>query len=125
MTIALTGVIFANDEYVVHNVSGTVVKEVSYNKWEPVIPGMILNSSTIVDIRLNSKLELIVKDEIISINQMKKGTVESFVKNSSIGGIRITGKRVNSNNATVRGNSNVSTASTRASDVTEDMEWEK
>jgi hypothetical protein len=122
--VFFTGLAFAADGYVVQNITGTVVREVSSGNWEPVTQGMTLSPSMVVDVKLNSKLDLIGKDGTVTIGQMKKGTVESLLGGGSISGIRITGQKTESRlTAPSRGNSNVSTASTRASDAAGDVEW--
>jgi hypothetical protein len=121
--VIFTGLAFAADGYVVQSVTGTVVREVSAGKWEPVTQGMTLSPSTVIDVKLNGKLELIGKDGVVNISQMKKGAVENLVNGSSVAGIKITGKKTESRISAVRGNSNIETASTRASDAAGDVEW--
>jgi hypothetical protein len=122
----LTGLVFAADGYVVQSVTGTVVREVSAGKWAPVTEGMTLTPSTVVDVKLNGRLAIAGKDGTVSIGQMKKGTVESLINGGSASGLRITGQKTESRtDITARGNSNVSTASTRASDAAGDVEWEE
>lgn len=122
--VFFTGLAFAAEGYAVQSVTGTVVREVSSGKWEPVTQGMTLLPSTVVDIKLNGKLELIGKDGAVTIGQMKKGTLESLVSGGSGAGLRITGQKTESKAAGAgRGNSNIATASTRASDAAEDVEW--
>jgi hypothetical protein len=123
--VVFTGLAFAADGYVVQSVSGTVVREVSSGNWEPVTQGMTLSPSTVVDVKLNGKLELIGKDGAVSIGQMKKGTIESLAGGGFAGGLRITGKKTETRVGAARGNSNIATASTRASDAVGDVEWEE
>jgi hypothetical protein len=122
--VIFTGLAFAADGYVVQSVPGTVVREVSAGNWEAVTQGMTLLPSTVVDVKLNGKLELIGKAGTVSIGQMKKGTVESLVGGGAVAGLRITGQKTESKAAGItRGNSNIATASTRASDAAGDVEW--
>jgi hypothetical protein len=121
--VIFTGLAFAADGYVVQSVTGTVVREVSSGNWETVTQGMTLAPSTVIDVKLNGKLELIGQDGAVSIGQMKKGTVESLVNGGSAGGLRITGQRTESRIGAARGNSNIATASTRASEAAGDVEW--
>jgi hypothetical protein len=121
--IILTGLAFAADGYVVQSVTGMVVREVSSGNWEAVTQGMTLSPSTVVDVKLNGKLELIGKDGTVSIGQMKKGTVESLAGGGSVAGLKITGQKTESRVGAARGNSNIATASTRASDAAGDVEW--
>jgi hypothetical protein len=121
--VIFTGLVFAADGYVVQGVTGTVVREVSSGKWETVTPGMTLAPSTVVDVKLNGKLELLGKDGTVSIGQMKKGTVESLAGGGSVAGLKITGQKTESRVGAARGNSNIATASTRASEAAGDVEW--
>jgi hypothetical protein len=123
--VIFTGLAFAADGYLVQGVTGTVEREVSAGNWEAVTQGMTLLPSTVVNVKLNGKLELIGKDGgTVSIGQMKKGTVESLVNGGAVAGLRITGQKTESRAAGItRGNSNIATASTRASDAAGDVEW--
>jgi hypothetical protein len=121
--VVLTGLVFAADGYVVQSVTGTVVREVSSGKWETVTQGMTLAPSTVVDVKLNGKLELLGKDGTVNIGQMKKGTVESLAGGGSATALKITGQKTESRVGAARGNSNIATASTRASEAAGDVEW--
>jgi hypothetical protein len=111
-------------EYEVKEVVGKVEKESSIDIWEKVEIGSIITSLTNVDIGLNSTLILRDDENIITLSSMQKGVVENLIKSSK--GIRIGGKISNSNtNITARGTGNISTASTRASEATKDIEWEE
>lgn len=123
--VIFTGLAFAADGYVVQSVTGTVVREVSSGNWEAVTQGMTLSPSTVIDVKLNGKLELLGKDGTVSIGQMKKGTVETLVTSGSGTALKITGQKTESRIGAARGNSNISTASTRASDAAGDVEWEE
>ncbi len=114
-------------QYTVKEVSGKVEVEVSAGKWEAVTVGMTLLPSAVINTGLNSKLVLTSGDVVISIKPMKKGTVEKLAAEVTGSGSSIKlGAKVKSSGAEedkgqVR--SDVSTASTRASDATKDLEW--
>ena len=114
-------------QYTVKEVSGKVEVETAAGKWEAVTVGMTLAPSAVINTGLNSKLVLENGDAVISIKPMKKGTVEKLIAEVSGTGSNIKlGAKVQSSGAAedkgqVR--SNVSTASTRASDATKDLEW--
>ncbi|MDR1862562.1 MAG: hypothetical protein LBQ67_01440 [Treponema sp.] len=122
--VIFTGLAFAANGYVVQGVIGTVVREVSSGNWEAVTQGMTLSPSTVIDIKLNGKLELIGSTGTKTIGQMKKGTVESLVGGGGSSGLKIVGKRTQSKTSTAAGgNTNIATASTRQSDAAADTEW--
>jgi hypothetical protein len=123
--VIFTGLAFAADGYVVQSITGTVVREAASGRWEAVTQGMTLSPATVVDIKLNGKLELIGKDGTVTIGQMKKGTIESLIAGGSGAGIKIAGPKTESRIGAARGNTNISTASTRASDAAGDVEWEE
>lgn len=134
IAIALTALfsagLFAADpagDYVVQTVTGKVEREVSAGKWEAVEVGMKLAPSTVVNTGLNSSLVLKAGDKVIVIKAMQKGTVEKLVAAMGVqtSGIKL-GAKVNETAVTAdsgQARSNVSTASTRASEATEDLEW--
>lgn len=114
-------------QYTVKEVSGKVEVETAAGKWEAVTVGMTLSPSAVINTGLNSKLVLQNGDTVLSIKPMKKGTVEKLIAELSGSGSSIKlGSKVQSSGAAedkgqVR--SDVSTASTRASDATKDLEW--
>lgn len=114
-------------QYTVKEVSGKVEVETAAGKWEAVTVGMTLSPSAVINTGLNSKLVLQSGDTVLSIKPMKKGTVEKLIAELSGSGSSIKlGSKVQSSGAAedkgqVR--SDVSTASTRASDATKDLEW--
>lgn len=117
----------AAQEYTVQTVTGIVTQEVSAGKWEAVTAGKKLAPSAVINTGLNSTLILKGGDSTVTIRAMQKGTVASLVSASAAGttgiklGATITESKVNTDNA--QGRTNISTASTRASDATEDVEW--
>jgi hypothetical protein len=122
--VALSALIFAADGYTVKSVTGKVEREVSPGKWEAVVAGTQISALAVINTGLNSSLVLNDGTKDITIKAMQKGTVETLAKTDSAAGIRIGGKISNTNtDTTARGTSNISTASTRASDAANDYEW--
>jgi hypothetical protein len=118
-----TGIVFAADSYVVQSVTGKVEREVSPGKWEAIRAGANLSAATVLNTGLNSTLVLKDGAKTITIKAMQKGTVENLAL-AAAGGVKIGGKISVSNTAVnSRGTSNVSTASTRASEASNDLEW--
>lgn len=125
-----SGVLFAAEtvgDYIVQSVTGKVEREVSANKWEAVVAGMKLPPSAVVNTGLNSSLVLKRGETVIVIKAMQKGPVEKLVAamGAQSAGIKL-GTKIKETGVTAdsgQAKSNVSTASTRASDATEDLEW--
>lgn len=111
---------------VVQSVTGKVQREVSADKWKAVTKMTELDATTVVSTGLNSTLVLVVGGKTVTITGMQKGTVETLIAAASTdSGIKLGAKAVDSD---VSANSdqkrtNISTASTRASDATKDVEW--
>jgi hypothetical protein len=116
--------IFAADIYTVQSVAGKVEREVSPGKWEAVTVGTTLTGATVINTGINSVLVLKIGNRPVTVPAMKKGTVETFAAADNDTGIRIGGKISGNDTAvTSRGAVNTSTASARASEAVEDMEW--
>jgi hypothetical protein len=121
--VTAAGILFA-DGYVVQGVTGKVERESSPGKWEAVTEGASLTAATVVNTGLNSTLVLRDGTRTITIRAMQKGAIEKLIGAGSSGGIRIGGKVTETETSTTaRGTSSISTASTRASDATNDLEW--
>jgi hypothetical protein len=119
----------AATEYVVQSVSGTVEIEASAGKWESLAVGTKLAPAAVVNTGVNSTLVVKLGDKVITIKAMQKGTIEklSSVVTSSKTGIKL-GSKASTTDVTAdagQSRTNVSTASTRASDATKDLEWEE
>jgi len=108
---------------VVQAVTGKVKLEVSADKWKAVTKKTQLDATTVVSTGLNSTLVLLIGDKAVTIAAMQKGTVESLVAGAS--GIKlgaaVTDTGISADSDQKR--TNISTASTRASDATKDVEW--
>jgi hypothetical protein len=118
----------AAQEYTVKTVTGKVEREVSAGTWEAVTPGMKLAPSAVVNTGLNSSLVLNSGERVVTIKAMQKGAIDKLVATNTAtkGGIKI-GAKVSessvSTDSSKNKTTNVSTASTRASDATKDLEW--
>jgi hypothetical protein len=124
----ISSILFAAsvDNYLVQAVSGKVEREVAPDKWEEVKAGDILTISTVIKTGLNSNLVLKSVDRLFSIKALKRGTIETLVKSEVTSGVRISGKVYETDTSVVsRRTSNISTASSRASDVNNDYVWEE
>jgi hypothetical protein len=117
----------ASTEYIVQSVTGKVEREVSAGKWEAITEGTKLAPSAVVNTGLNSSLVLKSGDRLVTVKAMQKGTVDKLTSGIASGktGIKV-GSKVTESDATadaVQGRTNISTASTRASDATKDLDW--
>jgi hypothetical protein len=119
----------AATDYVVQSVTGKVTREVSAGTFEAVTAGLALAPSTVVNTGVNSTLVVKIGDKVMTIKAMQKGTVEKLTAGLASGssGVKLGAKAsttdVNAEAGQTR--TNVSTASTRASDATKDLEWAK
>jgi len=117
----------ATAEYIVQAVTGKVECEVAAGKWDAVSEGMKLAPSAVINTGLNSSLVLKAGDRVITVKAMQKGTVDKLASGvaSAKSGIKVGAKVKDStvNADDVQGRTNVSTASTRASDATKDIDW--
>lgn len=114
-------------EYLVKAVTGKVEREVSSGTWEAVKPGMKLSPSAVVTTGLSSSLQVVKGERVVTVKAMQKGTIDKLVASASTksGGIKI-GAKAKKDDALKDGGperTNVSTASTRASDAAEDIDW--
>jgi hypothetical protein len=122
--LVFSAMVFAADTYTVQSVAGKVEREVSPGKWEAVAAGATLTGATVINTGINSTLVLKSGSRSVTVPAMKKGTVETLAAAGGSAGIRIGGKVSTSDTSvTARGTVNVSTASTRASEAAEDLEW--
>jgi hypothetical protein len=121
----LTVNLFADDFIVIDSKSAylEIIENSVITKIE-IQKDQLLSISSRIDIGLNGRLVLKDKNDSIKvINSMKKGTIENLLNKPSV---RITGTVYQSKeNTSIRNTSNVSTASTRASEATKDFNWEE
>ena len=129
-TLVFSSAIFAQtgpQEIVIQSVTGTVGYEAAPGKWETVTTDKKLTPSTVINTGLNSSLVLNIGGKTVTIKAMQRGTVAKLSAAASSGatglklGAAATGSSVNT--AAGQARSNISTASTRASDAVEDLEW--
>lgn len=114
-------------EYIVQSVTGKVECEVSANNWEAVTKGLKLAPAAVVNTGINSTLVVKFGDRVVTIKAMQKGPIEKLVSGvaSAKSGIKLGAKASNTDITadSAQARTNVSTASTRASDATKDLEW--
>lgn len=121
--ILFAGLLFAKD-FTIVGVTGKVLYESSPNTWIEVSKGDILDSSSIISVGLNSKA--VVKDEegkTYSIKPMQKGRIENLISSVAKGKLNVTKGEV-ANYVTVK-SKGISTASSRASEAKEDLDWDE
>jgi hypothetical protein len=122
--LAVSGLVFAADPYIVQSVAGKVEREVAPGRWEALTPGASLTPAAVINTGLNASLVLKNGNKTVTIKAMQKGTVENLAGAESASGVRIGGRISSSDTAiSARGTSNTSTASTRASEAVTDLEW--
>lgn len=114
--------------FTVLSVKGNVKYEISNSKWALVTLDTLLTSNSNINTGINSALEIQLDDEdIITIKAMKKGTIEELLTSNKVGfsGLKLSGSLTKSsaNADDVQERTNIGTASTRASDATEDIQW--
>lgn len=121
--------VFAEAGYKVKSVIGKVQYEAAPGTWKSVKKGQELSPSTVVNTGLDSKLILVFGDKTITIKQMQKGTIEKLAlvlesgKDGIKKGVAVTKNNVNGDaDGSTKG---VATASSRASDAKEDLDWEE
>ena len=113
----------AAQEYSVRTVSGSVYVESSPGEWVKVTTGSSLSPLSRINVGLNSSLKIIGEEgEEFSLNSMQKGVLKDLLKKSPIilGGSLTEGSL---DTDTDRDRTNISTASTRADDAQEEMDW--
>lgn len=128
LLVVSAGAVFAQSgEFRVQAVAGKVERQVSGDSWEPVTKGMSLAENDTVSTGLNSILVLKNGGKTVVIDSLKKGLLEELTAAPSSGkkGIRTGAGAVKSDAAKKSGpdRTNISTASTRASIMTNDIEW--
>jgi hypothetical protein len=110
------------DGYIVKSVSGTVTYEVTPGVHSAIVVGQEIQMSTRVKTGLNSTLVLESEGKTSTIGSMRVGTISSLIGESSV--VKIGGRvQTSQTESSSRQTSNVSTASTRASDAQSDLEW--
>jgi len=124
------GMVFAqSDDFRVQAVAGKVERQGTDGAWEPVTKGMTLAAEDTVSTGLNSILVVKNGSRTVVIDSLKKGMMEELAVASGPAkkGIRAGSGVITSDAAKKKGpdRTNVSTASTRASIMTNDIDWEE
>ena len=118
---------FAAGSYKVVSVTGKVTFEAAPETWKNVAVGQELSASTVLNTSLNSSVVIALDDgKEITIKAMQKGTVDSLVGVASNKGLKKSGGiKSSSLDDDIEGRSKgTATASSRASDAKEDLDWD-
>jgi len=131
LAIFAAALIFAEGtgSYKVQSVVGKVQYESAPGTWKNIAKGQELAPSAVVNTGLNSKLVLVLGDKTIIIKPMQKGAIEKLALAADSGKNGIT-KGIEVSKSDVKGDTTettkgVSTASSRASEAKEDVEWDE
>ena len=116
---------FAAGSYKVISVTGKVTFEAAPETWKNVAVGQELSASTVLNTSLNSSVVIAKEDgSEITIKAMQKGTIDSLVGVASSQGkkgVIKTSSVADDVEVTSKG---TATASSRASDAKEDLDWD-
>lgn len=125
----VSAVVFAEAGYTVTSVTGKVQYESAPGTWKDIVKGDVLSGTAMINTGLNSKLVLSIDDDTITIKPMQKGTIEKLLQTSGVvkrgakGKLNIVkSEGVEESTVTSKG---ISTASSRASEAKEDLEWDE
>lgn len=113
--------------YKVVSVVGKVTYATAKGTWEDVTPGMEIAEGTEINTGLNSNLILTDSENVkITIKPMKKGLIQELAAATHIKtGVKVGSKVTKEEIDTTASNKkSVQTASSRASEAKEDLEWE-
>ncbi len=124
--LALTAVIsvcavFAQS-FVVKSVKGTVKYESEPKVYKPVTVGQSLSATTVVNVGLNSELIIELNGNEYKIPSMKNDSLEKLLKVPSKG-LSKGGSAAGSVGKDASAGNSVSTASNRAQDLKNDVDW--
>ena len=114
--------------YKVESITGKVQYEAAPGTWKSISVGQELSASTVVNTSLNSSLVINVNGKSVTIKAMQKGTVESLTAVATTGsvGIKKGASLSNSANDKLEASAkSVQTASSRASEAKEDIDWDE
>lgn len=126
LAVLMTGSLFAAN-YVVESVTGKVTYEATPGSWKDVTVGQELSDSTVINTGLNSTLVISVSGTKVTIKAMQKGTLDSLA--SAAGGAKglkkgpAVAKDTTADATTTQ--KGVVTASSRASEAKEDLDWDE
>lgn len=124
VTTFVSAAVFAQSSFVVKSVKGTVKYEEKPGVQKNVTVGQVLSSSTIINVGLNSKLVLEMDEQEYTVNTPAKGTLEK-IATSSVKGLKKGGAVTGNVKGDTGTGKAVSTASSRASEAKEDVEWDE
>lgn len=129
LAIFMSASIFAAGTYKVKSVTGKVTYEATPGNWKNVTVGQELSSATVINTSLNSSLVITLDDNDVTIKAMQKGTIDSLAAGSTgvaKGGLKKNSLKASSVGDEVSGNSKgTATASSRASEAKEDVDWDE
>ena len=124
--LLMFGQVFATGSYVVKSVKGNVKYEAEAGIKKAVKVGQTLSASTFVDVGLNSVLVLELDGEEITVKAMTKGALDKVASaKTSTGVLRSGGARAGTVAKDSGVSRSVSTASSRASEAKEDVDWDE
>ena len=117
---------FAAGSYKVVSVTGKVTFEAAPETWKNVAVGQELSASTVLNTSLNSSVVIALDDgKEITIKAMQKGTIDSLVGVASNKGLKSSKLKTTTIADDVEGTTKgTATASSRASDAKEDLDWD-
>jgi hypothetical protein len=128
--VIFSGYLYAQT-YLVQSIKGDTKYEIVYGSWDNLKVGMILAEDTKVKTGLNS--EIIVSygegsKSVATVGSMKQGTLEVLISGlSNKSKIKIGAGATKTDITADEGQKriNISTASTRASNATKDLDWDE
>ena len=113
----------------VESLVGKVTYEVSYGEWAELKAGMVIDADSVINTGLNSTLTVLLSDgRTVNVKPMKKGKITEIasLSNNQLG-VKIGSKITSSDlsDALESSKKAIQTASSRASEAKEDVEWEE
>ena len=126
VTLFAAAAAFAAGPYKVESVTGKVTYESAPGKWATVEVGQELSASTVVQTSVNSTLVVSNNGTKATVKAMQKGTVESLSSATKVAKVTV-GNKVDSSKVSADGKTAKSTvtASSRASEAKEDVDWDE
>lgn len=126
--LLICGALFAQTgagDVVVQAVNGIARYEAAAGRLEPLTVNQRISRDTVINTGLNSSLVLKVGDEVFTIRALQRGTVAILTSagTATRPGLSLGASVVEDDEVSGRARSNISTASTRAAETAEDIEW--
>ena len=106
---------------------GSVTYEVSKNKWEDVSAGMELNADAVINTGINSSITFDYEGKTVSVKALKQGKIADFANTDKKSGVKL-GSRVKPGEIAAdseKAAKSTITASSRASEAKDDVEWDE